>query len=272
MTTDTAAPPPAPTSGPRIDPRLRDRRIAVQREAGRRRLRLFTLMGIGVALVAGMVAVLFSPLLAVRRVTVDGVVYADPAAVAEAVATVEGDPLLTADLGALEERLEAIPWVKRVEADKDWFDRTVRVGIVERRPVAAYYADDGRYHVVDPDGVVIVALDGQPVDLVGIGLPGGVGPAAAPGTPAPGAVAATAAVANALPPELRVRTAELVVAEDGSVSLRLVPRGVVLLGPPNDLRAKLVAVLTVLADVDPDTLETLDVRVPNAPVLTGGDG
>ena len=46
-----------------------------------------------------------------------------------------------------------------------------------------------------------------------------------------------------------------------------------ILGSADDIRDKLIATLTVLAKVDPNTLETLDVRSPTNPVtkpsLTG---
>ncbi|MFN2506990.1 MAG: hypothetical protein ABR540_22720, partial [Acidimicrobiales bacterium] len=70
-----------------------------------------------------------------------------------------------------------------------------------------------------------------------------------------------------LGPQLGPRTAS-VAAVDGGVELRLRPGGVVALGPPEGLEAKLAAVRTVLGSVDPRTVATLDVRLPSAPVLT----
>jgi hypothetical protein len=55
---------------------------------------------------------------------------------------------------------------------------------------------------------------------------------------------------------------------DGSLELRLVPRGVVRFGPPTRVREKLLAVLTVLDQADVRRLSMIDVRVPSAPVLT----
>ena len=80
-------------------------------------------------------------------------------------------------------------------------------------------------------------------------------------------------IARALPPSLKARTLELAYTTDGQYELHLQPKGTVLLGSADDIRDKLIATLTVLDKVDPDTLETLDVRSPANPVtkpsLTG---
>jgi hypothetical protein len=46
----------------------------------------------------------------------------------------------------------------------------------------------------------------------------------------------------------------------------------VLFGPPDDVRAKLVAVLSLLRGIAPEQVERLDVRVPDKPVLTTTPG
>jgi cell division protein FtsQ len=265
--TVTEAPPGAGTAGgerPRIDPRLRARRIAVKRQEGRRRLRWAVVLGVLVALAAAVVFLARSPLLAIDDVTVSGVVYADAGAIDEVVDDAVGESLLTIDTGALAERFEAIPWVKRAEVRRAWPPGIV-VDLSERRPLAAYYAPDRRYRVIDSDGVVLATVDGNPIDLVGIG---GIGPAVAPGDTVPEAYRGAAAVIAAFPDELRARVAAVGLDDDGNLTLALAPAGEVLLGPPDEVRAKLVAVLTLLRGVDPASVGRLDVRVPDKPVLT----
>ena len=73
-------------------------------------------------------------------------------------------------------------------------------------------------------------------------------------------------VARALPPSLKARTGEMAVDADGNLELHLQPQGTVLLGPPDAIRDKLIATLTVLGKLDPATVGTIDVRAPADPV------
>ncbi len=256
------------TATPEIDPRLRARRIQVKREAGRRRLLWGVVLGVVVALLVAALVVARSPLLAVDRVEVSGAVYSDPAAIQAIVRRETGSPMLAVDTGKVERAFEAIPWVERAEVRREW-PHTLRVDLKERTPQATYYASDGQYRVVDLQGRVIVALAGDPVDVLHLG---GVGPAVAPGGVVPEPYLGATQVAVSLPEDLRARTRDIAIAADGQLSLRLNPSGEVLLGPPTDLRAKLLAVLAVFTKVDPATISTLDVRVPDKPVLTQGKG
>jgi hypothetical protein len=58
------------------------------------------------------------------------------------------------------------------------------------------------------------------------------------------------------------------VAEGGQVELRLRPSGVVRLGRTDKLSEKMLAVETVLTQVDLGRLAVLDVRVPSSPAIT----
>ena len=66
------------SSATRIEPRLRERRIAVKRAVGRKRLRWVFVVAVVVALVVAALAVLGSSLFAIDEVHVDGAVYTDP--------------------------------------------------------------------------------------------------------------------------------------------------------------------------------------------------
>jgi cell division protein FtsQ len=258
---DTA--PPVP--GAKIDPRFRARRIAVRRQAGRKRLRWVAVLGVVAAVVAVGVALVRSPLLAVHRIEVTGAVYSDQAALAELDAQFRGKPILTVDTDAVAASYEALPWVRKADVRRVW-PRGLEVDLLERQPAAAYFADDGHYRVIDREGRVLAALDGQPVDLVTVN---GVGPDLDPGATAPASLVGAAEVAAALPNDLRPYVQDMVLEADGGLRIRLVPGGQILFGPPQDVRAKLLAVLAVLANVgDPNLVGTLDVRVPEKPVLT----
>src|SRR6185295_10581025 len=119
------------------------------------------------------------PILTVGSVEVTGAAYTDPALVADVVRALDGSSMVTADLGAARDKLEASPWVKRVSITKDW-PRSVRIDVAERTPVAGYLATDGQFRVIDDEGHVIAALAGQPTAypaIVPTGRAYGGGPA-----------------------------------------------------------------------------------------------
>jgi cell division protein FtsQ len=255
----TSAP---PRPKPPIDPRLRARRIAVKRDEGRRRLRRLLAAGVVAAvLTAGAVATR-SPLLDVDHLTVRGAGRTPVGAVVEASGIEIGDPMTDVDAGGATARIETLPWVADANVRRRWPGR-VELVVTEREPVAGVAAGE-RWAVVDGTGRVLEHVTEQPAGLpvlssgAAVGEPGtAVGPEAADGL----------AVASALPPPLAERVA-VVRAGEGTVRLELRPAGVVELGGIAQLEEKLLAVLTVLDDVDPAALATLDVRVPTAPVLT----
>ncbi len=258
--------PPETDDRPPIDPRFHARRLEVAKDAGRRRFKWFVLAAILVVVVIGGALLVRAPFLRIDDVTVSGVVYTDPAAIDAAIDAALDEPILTVDTGAIVAALEAQPWVLRARAERD-FPSGLRIEVSERTPLAVYGATDGRWRVVDEQGRVLAILDGRPVDVV---LVEGEGPPLAPGESVPDALAGAVRTVRALPPTLKARTLSIVVDADGNLSLRLQPKGTVLLGSPDALRDKLIATLTVLNQVDPATVGTLDVRAPADPVLTGG--
>jgi cell division protein FtsQ len=265
----TLDPPSAPEQSP-IDPRFEERRLAVARQAGRRRLK-WLIIGLAVILLLiGAALLVRAPFLSVEDVEVSGAVYADPAAIAAITDSLEGEPMLLLDEGDVERRLEAIPWIRRAEVDREWPSR-IRVELAERTPLAVYGGTDGAWHVVDTEGVVLATLAGRPVDVF---LITGEWPPLAPGQAVPPNLADAVRVARGLPPTLASRTLELAVDANGNVELHLQPKGKVVLGTADQLRDKLIAAVTMLSRVDPNTLVTLDVRAPATPVvdpaLTGG--
>ncbi len=250
-----------------IDPRIRARRVAVRRSAGRRRLRWVTagVALIGLVLVA--LGLLFTPLFDVDHLTVGGQYRTAPEEVVAAGGIDRGEPLALADLGAAERRVEALPWVDEATVTRDW-PGTVRYRLVERVPAAAVATADGSFVVVDGEGRVLALLGAATDDLPVV-----------EGATAEATVGATladdqrdaVAVAAAIPAAARPLVDAVVTGTDGSVTLRLAAGGVVTIGPLDDLAAKGVALASVLAAVDP-CVATLDLSVASAPLLTRTPG
>jgi cell division protein FtsQ len=256
------------TAPAEIDPRMRARRIGVLRSLGRRRLRVVAAAGLVVVLGAGAVVILKSPLLSVKQVRLDGAAYVDRTRLAELVADLRGTPLVDVDTGAVEDALEADPWVKRARVERDWLSG-VRLDIVERVPVATFMGEDQGWRIVDSSGAVIATLEPghKPLDVVTIQA-GAPGPDLAPGAFATGPLATAAAIAPRLPDRLYAALDHVAVADDGSVELVLVGDGRIVLGRPERLRDKLISSMVAIDSVELDQIEVLDVSTPERPVLT----
>jgi cell division protein FtsQ len=249
----------------RIEPRLRERRIAVKRAAGRRRLR-WVLIGTGVlAVIIAVLAVLGSSLFAIDRVRVDGAVYTDEAALQAVIEDLEGTPVLRADTDAAERRLEAIPWVASARVTTQ-FPHQATIELRERTPVATYQGPDGRFRVIDIEARVLDVVDGQPVDFLVITSPDA--PNLDAGRFAPQGFVAAANLIQALTPELRALAESVSVTGNGSDLRMMLTEGrEVRFGPGRDLVTKLVRLQTRLDQVDAGGFRYIDVSTDE--VTTG---
>ena len=258
----TAAAPPLAAG---VDPRFRARRIAVRKDAGRKRLKRLLLLVAVAALALSAVVVLRSPVLDVDEVVVVGTSRLDPATIRSEAGIDQGSPLLLADLGAATERIESLPWVAAAEVTRDLPGR-VDITISERE-AAAVVAGEGAAVLVDVDGRVLEQASSAPGGFVQV--------LAAERPPEPGAtVDADLLTAVGLAGRLRVNPAGAVAAVhlEPSLRLQLVEGGVVELGDASALDAKVEAFRTVHARVDRSCLATIDLTVPTHPVLTRDEG
>ena len=248
----------AAAAATRIEPRLRERRLAVRKAEGRKRLKWALITLAVVAIVVGGLAVLGSSLFAVEEVDVEGAIYTDKDALAAVVDDLRGTPVLRVDTGAAERKLEAIPWVEDARVTTD-FPHRVRIEIRERTPVLAFQAGDDRYRVIDRDGRVLDVLDGRPVKYLQLSSTEPT-PALAAGQFAPKGFGSAASMVEALTPEMARLAESVEVAPDGS-DLRLELDGgiEVRFGAAEDLVVKLVRLQTVLDDHADEPISVVDV-------------
>jgi cell division protein FtsQ len=261
LSVSTAAP-------PRIDPRIRARRIEVQRDEGRRRLRKVLVIVILLGVLASAWGITRTALLDVDHIRVTGAGRTGEQKVVAVSGISRGDALLTAPLGRAADRIAELPWVQTVRVHRSW-PGTVAVTVVERTPVAALPAKGGQWVVVDAQlRQLEVVKDADPA-LVRID--------ASPVTPElgrqlDGQASGVLEVAASLPGSLRDRIVSLRPAAggsiDGTVRLRDGSEAWLRFGSPTQLAAKWLALLSVLDEADPSRLAGIDVRVPAAPALT----
>lgn len=253
-----------------IDPRLRARRIEVQRTEGRRRLRRLVAAAAVTGFFVGLWGVSLTPLLDVDAVRVAGASRTDSAAIRDALDIHPGDALLTADVGAAAAAVAELPWVATAEVRRSW-PGAIQVDVVERVAVAAIAARGGGWVLVDRGGHQLAVEREPALDLVRIA---GRSVAAEPGERTESFFQGALDLAAALPPTLEAAIGAVWPQRDGSLeaSVRL-PDGseaTVRFGAPDQLEAKLLALGSILDITDSAGLRVIDVRVPSGPALTRG--
>jgi cell division protein FtsQ len=243
---------------------MRRRRIEVTRQEGRRRLHFLVASGsITVLVVAGWASTR-SPLLDVDRIEVVGATATPQAAVVAASGVRLGLPLVDLDETTSLRGVVDLPWVRSASISRQW-PSTVTITVVEREAVAAAPSADSRWALVDSNGQVVAWTDSAG-DLPPLA---GIPPAGPPGSTLGGSsAAALLRVAATVPDGLRARLKAVVAGDGGNVELELQEGARVRLGEPEQLAEKFRSALSVLAQVDTRGVSTLDVRIPQSPVLT----
>jgi len=250
-----------------IDPRIRARRIEVQRGVGRQRLQRLVDLGLLLAVAVGFAGALRSPLLDVAAVRLEGNVRTPDELVLEQVRIAEGDQLVDLDLRGAGQRVADLPWIDSVRLHRG-LDGRVAVRVTERSPVAVAGEGEGAV-LVDAEGRVLAkgaedpALAGTLVRLAQL-----------PGRPEPGQFLPAAAAAGLeLASRLGAAAPGLVIdlADERSLVGRL---GIteIRFGPATQLDAKVRSLRTVLDQVDLTCAALIDVRSPGSPVLTREEG
>ena len=247
----------------RMDPRIRERRVAVRRDEGRRRLRLL-MSGAGMVAAVGVAyGITRSPLLDVDEVRVRGAAMTSVEELRIAGGLDDKPQLADVDPVEVAREVERLPWVQEARVVRHW-PGDVEITLVERTPVAAVPAAEGGWSLVDRTGRVLAQQPEPPAGLVQV-----AGPAApAPGEQVADPVRASLTVLDALPPSLSNRVNGITLAADGTLAVHAVDLPVVRFGPPSQVRPKLVALATLVARTDLRGVDAIDVRVPTAPVLT----
>jgi len=242
-----------------IDPRIRERRIAVLRDQGRRRLRWMIGVVVLAALAAAAWAVTHSSLLDVERVRVTGAQQATPAQVRFAAGVKAGDAILFINTGAIARNVERVAWIDKARVERS-LGGEVDIHVTERRPAAWARRAPDRVALVDASGRVLADAAQPPPNLPEI-----AGLRAVPAAGHEVAPVAVARVLEKLPPALGLRTTRVAVAND-DVTLTLRDGPEVRLGAPRRVAEKARAAVAVITSTAAAPPRYIDVRVPGAPV------
>ncbi|WP_430593054.1 FtsQ-type POTRA domain-containing protein [Humidisolicoccus flavus] len=224
-------------------------------ETRRKRNRVFIIVGSVAAVFGLLVALVYSPLMAVRSVEVEGTQRMDPAEVVTALEPMSGTPLAAVTDANVQSVLAQFPLIQSfsVEAAPP---STLVIHIVERQPIVGVFSEYG-VALVDPAGIAVefVAEAPQGIPYLENLQPGSDG------------FAAVVAVVRTLPEEVRLQIATAKATSVDDVEFVLSTGQTVVWGGPEESRLKGDVLAALLAAHDPSTPAIFDVSAPDHPVI-----
>jgi cell division protein FtsQ len=246
-----------------IDPRMQARRESVWHAQQRRRRRWRAAILATLVLVVTGWLLTRTALLDVDRIDLVGAESTSPDDVLAAAGVEPGDQLLDVDAGTVTDRLLGLPWVAEADVDVSWRG-DVTITVRERSAVAMVADREGRPVLVDADGRVLAAAVAPDIRLVPVdGVVAG-----APGEVLPEPAGDALAVVRSLTPSLRSRVELVTIDASGAMELAVRPQGKVRFCGIDELAAKIAALQTLFAQVDDAGIRTIDVCVPEQPIVT----
>ena len=223
------------------------------RRARNRRLSV-AIVAVVIASLIGLVFVaVYSPILALRTITVDGTSRVDAAGVKAAVADQLGTPLALIDFARITKKLSAFPLIRSYVTETIPPD-TLIIHVVERQPVGQLHVGGG-YQLVDPAGVSIqespAAIPGVPV--IELGTADATSPA----------FTSVVEVLLAMPPALLAEVSSVTARTQDDVSLVLTGVGQrVKWGSAENSAKKATLLAALIAETDPTRAGEFDVSAP----------
>lgn len=215
------------------------------------------------ALIAGVVAVTFSPLMSLTTIEVTGTQRLDAAVVTDALDEHLGTPLAFLADAAIGDDLASFALIRSYSTEIVP-PNTLIVRIVERTPVGALPAGDG-WELVDAAGVVVESVTDVPDGLPRIEL--------ASGEAGERAFAAVADVLISIPRDMAARVETVTATTRDDVTFELRGSGHVVIWGDAERSAQKARVLdAAIAATDQGTRWIYDVSAPDSLVVRDADG
>ncbi len=193
-----------------IDPRIRQRRVAIRRSQGRKRLLWLGGATALLMLVVLVVGLAHTPWFGAQAISVTGSHPRTPdSAIVDAAGLEHHPPLISVNPGAVARRVESLPFIASAKVKRNWPDG-VQIAVTERAPVVQMAGPGTSWSLLDGHGRTLQQVPGRlpglvvyivhtpdsgiPPAPVGNSLPPSAGPGlrgrpdAAPGVPGPGGV------------------------------------------------------------------------------------
>jgi cell division protein FtsQ len=223
------------------------------RRSWRRKALALTVIAVVLALLAGGVwLVYYSAVLVTKRVNVVGTRSLTPLQVSLTAQVPLGVPLARQDLDAIAQRLTTVPSIETATVTRSW-PNTIRVAVVERRPVLAVLKPAG-YVIVDKYGVAYQTQPTLPPRVVLADI----------NTQDTPLLRGVAIVAAALPEKLKGKVKLITASSPDSIALLLGSGRIVTWGSSADSKLK-AEVVTALLKRKPKS--SIDVSSPHNPAM-----
>jgi cell division septal protein FtsQ len=253
-----------------MDVRIKERRRAVGKSRGRRRLAILLGLVAVIVLAVGFVWLRSSDVFAVRYVSVPVGEHVSADALRAVVAPATGKSLLVVSTSDLEQGVQALPWVRSARVYRHFPD-SLEVSFEEHIPVAEVRDPDGVDWLLAEDGTVLEQAPPDSPALPRIVIKADIRPKAGATVPLK--------VAEGIPLALELGSGRLwpvdtmpfdyiTVLASGDLVVQLQGGGEVRLGDTEDLDLKFTVAQRIVEEYlrDGETLEYVDVRVPSRPV------
>jgi cell division protein FtsQ len=228
------------------------------RRSRRRRVAWLSVAITAVVLVGLVTVAVYSPLLALRTVTVVGTTRVDAAAVRDAVGDQVGKPLALVDFARVKTELSRFPLIRSFVTETVPPD-TLVIRVTERAPVGSVATASG-YSVVDPAGVEIEKSADRPpsLPLIDVGATDATGPA----------FRAAVAVLLALPASVLGKVDSVTAQTNDDVTLTLTGAGQsVVWGSAENSQLKARVLVALMQTQSPSSAVKYDVSAPTNPVV-----
>jgi cell division protein FtsQ len=246
----------------RTDPRISRRRKAVAR-AKRRKL---TYQLSGAAAGALLVwATLWSPLLKVKTIDVEGAAHTSDAEVARVAGLDDKDNILFISASDVTQSVKALPWVESVQVDRI-LPGTVRVRIEEREPAMVLTSAMGSLTLDGTGRVLESGGESRALPTLATSETTGLAPG---DTISDLAVRAAVRSLGSMPPDLRAKVKAVFAPTSERVSFTLEGGLSLRYGAAEELRDKHEVVLAILTRLKNEGTQAayIDVRVPSNPAV-----
>lgn len=247
-----------------MDARIEQRRRDIRTELRRRRWRRAAIVLLVLIVLAALVALERSPLVAIEQVEVLGTERLEVREVLDRAAVELGSSTVRLRPAEVEARIEAMPLVRGVTVRR-LDPLTVQIDVVERTPQLRVQGRDTTV-LLDRDGVVIDEAAGEDLPVVQIH---DAAPELGSRAGAYPTVANAHAVWQGLSGPLRASVARYDASGPDELTLWLTSGVEVDFGRAERLDEKVRALGAVLEDVGTTPVQRVDVRAPRAPVVVG---
>jgi cell division protein FtsQ len=247
-----------------IDPRLAERRTAVIREQGRKRLRVLIVGAAVIVVVVGGWFLLHSAVFSARSISVTGNVHETASQVAAQAGLAGHPPLLDVNTAAAASRIERMPWVQTASVNVSWPD-SVHIVVTEEKPRFVAREPGGSWAWLDANGRVLEVSRTRPTQLLLLSVP--IAPRG-PGTRLAAQDQVGLRVATTLPRSFASQVTGVTIEPGGWVQLTMTTPVLVDIGSTAQLPAKYEDVSSILAGATLHNGDVIDVSVPDAPTVT----